>query len=116
MCKTTTSSDLEEEEVGIIRKSVWKMAEARNSSVHSIGGGGGGAAEEEHDIGVGSSSGTSGWVDHHQHQQRHHHSMLHLAGNPSTSMNPFLVGMTNCDEDYFNTQEVINSFNPRMYL
>lgn len=59
-------------------------------------------AEEEHEIG----GSTSRWGD--RNCNNHHQEDLQqtTAVHPSTQMNPFLVEMTHCDEDYFNPQEV----------
>lgn len=46
------------------------------------------------------------WEDsRHNHDQEQQHLQTEAA-HQSSSMNPFLVEMTNCEEDYFNTQEV----------
>lgn len=50
------------------------------------------------------------WEEDRQ-QQHPHQPDLAAQQHPSSSMNTFLVEMTNCDEDYFNTQEV-----PTIYL
>lgn len=61
--------------------------------------------QEHHSVGMADEErgGSSRWEDPRRQ------NLESEAAHPSTSaMNPFLVEMTNCEEDYFNTQEVLH--------